>query len=327
MRCLSLEELRVITTPQLVSQGSNNSVTAANVSDTDLLDVVMFTALDGTVIDKHLTAACNALCFVALRMSDGADDQVRAHVFSTHTWLGLVDVIRKAFHDGKNKPALQVLDALSTLAQSHPDIALAQSNIERTVIHLLRTVFCRDPATEMKQACIMLSFFLRKLSDFMTFPELLGRTFSACRSNLARRCKTLNHRVILVGEDYNAAWRGFALALILAVGHPDSKSAALKLLTLVYTSTNDQHGSSVQKSVIEAVEICGSGGPEASSNVIRIVLPAILDTPTQLKNFLDQQQQHISKSVEHLLLVLTAIEVAREKGFILEESRSKLPNL
>lgn len=323
IRVLSIDELHRLTrTPRNGTsqhEGLNNAYKADQ-----LWSCVVETIRSPAVSDKHMTAACNALCFVVRANSNSQDEVLKSNAYGQETWKQMFGAARSAFASGKNKPALQILETLSYLAETNTDRTGVIQNVEEAAMNMLRIVLSHHPRRSLKEACIVLYFFLRKLSDFMSFSDVLNQALDHERKTFIQICHTSGMTAVILSDEANPQWFAFVITLLLAARHTESKSATLKLLALLCElpiSTYEVDVPSILSKSIDSYSIADETALEA---VTRDVLPSILTNQDLFTNFLSKQQTSGPSSISAILVVLTLLQYGKSKGFVSESSK-RLP--
>src|SRR2546423_2197262 len=117
------------------------------------------------VTDRHLTAACNAICvFLDCTCSSLCPD-VRDLGMSKETWLECFGAILESFEGGKVKPMRQVLITLAKILTHHPDKDVS-SSIQKEVIAKMACIIFLGETGYIKAALISMELFIRRVSSF-----------------------------------------------------------------------------------------------------------------------------------------------------------------
>lgn len=319
-KVLSIDELHRLTRkPKTngVNDSGAEAVREANELWTRLIDTVRSPA----VSDRHMTAACNAICFVVRANSQNQDEVVREQAYSQNTWRQTFSAARSAFASGKNKPALQILDTLHYLAQSNPDRVSVVENVEEAVLEMARIVLSHQPRRSLKEACIVLYFFLRKLSDFMSFSGVLERALDHEKLVFVQLCHTSGMPPVALAGDSQPQWYAFVLSLLLAVHITECKSATLKLLALLCENSFSAYQVDLPSILSKSIDTYSAADETALEAVTRDVLPSILTNQNLFTSFLSKQKRPDTPGISALLVVLTLLQYGKSKGFVLESGK------
>lgn len=326
IQILSIDELNKITRKsrsQLGYGDFSESLAATQSLWRRLLDTVHHP----TVSDKHMTAVCNAVCFVVRVSSCSPDKDLKTFAFSGSTWKDVFHVSRSAFASGKNKPALQVLDTLLHLAEANPDPNLVQTGVQQAAAEMVRIVFCQQPRKALKEASVVLYFFLRKLSDFMCFSDVLQQAYSDSRLTFLRRCRAAKIVPNNLDNQSDLQWYSFILSLLMVIQVAESRSATLKLLSLICTLRNDQVHGKIVNLVSQALD-CYGMAPEASlTDVTCDVLPSIFVNQEQFHMFLSEPHSNTISDEPAVQLLLAQLKFGRSKIYIAETGKSKFTKI
>ncbi|KAK5949891.1 hypothetical protein OHC33_009076 [Knufia fluminis] len=326
VRILSKEELDKLTRRN-TNDGNHESLHCETVQDAlHLWSNLLATVYEPSATDRHMTAACNAICLVARKCSRSKSDEVRALFCSKRTWAQVFDVARCAFAAGKNKPALQVLDTLAYLAEADPEKKLVAQSVSVAATEMLIILFNQHPRKSLKEACIVLYFFLRKLSDFMCFSDVLQEAFQGARLNFSRLCRGYGIEESAVDQYEDMQWFAFVLSLLMAIRVAESRSATLKLLSLLITLSIPGHPVDVVVIMNKAIELYSAANETALEDVSRDVLPSLLTESKQYHIFLSRQGNKAASTVPDVQVVLAILDFGKRQGFVSENGTSATGN-
>lgn len=277
------------------------------------------TAWSPAVADKHLTAACNALCAVARYASHSEKEILRSFVYSENTWNDLMSAARKAFNDGKNKPALQILDTLVYLTQSNPDRLAASQTIQNASFDFVGIILTTQPASHLKDACMILNFLTRRATDTFSLQTVLTHSYTQHSVAFRRRCQIQQISSDRVHDAENPALLAFLLALIFAINVTESRTASLKLLShLCSPSFGDGYVRNVELTS-RAIELFVGAEENAKTDFVRDVFPALINDQDHLQIFLAQYQFANGNQTSRWAIFLALMEVGRLRNFINEK--------
>lgn len=266
-----------------------------------------------------MTATCNAICFIVRSNANSKNTHLENHAYSTVTWEQTFAAARSAFVSGKNKPALQVLDTLHFLAKNNPDRAGTTHVVEHAVTEVARIVFSQHPKRHLKMACIMLYFFLRKLSDFMSLSGVLEQAFEHERAAFSQLCRASGMTINLLGDECEPQWLAFVLALLFAARFAESKSATLKLLALLCELPTSVCKVDISSIMSRSIDTYSAADETALDAITRDVLPSILVDRGLYFAFLSEQSRLIGTNTAAILVILGLLQFGKTKGFV-EES-------
>ncbi|KAK5078950.1 hypothetical protein LTR64_002630 [Lithohypha guttulata] len=270
-----------------------------------------------TATDKHMTAACNAICFTARKNSNSLDEKVRVFAFSGDTFLDTFLVVRSAFAAGKNKPALQVLDTIAYLANSNRDADSVGKHVAEAAAGMVRIVYSQQPKKCLKEACIVLYFFLRKLSDFMSFPDVLRSVYSDTKPNFLRLCRAFKIDCKCI-DGQESPWLSFVISLLMVVHVAESKSATLKLLSLLCTLPAKTYDVELNQITREAVAIFGAANETSMNHVMRDVIPSIVSDRDQFHALLPQAGKVAVTETSAIQLILAQLNFGKTRAYLKE---------
>lgn len=320
-RVLSIDDLHNLT--RKPRNGRSQSEGVNDVQDaSDLWTCLVETVRSPTVSDKHMTAACNALCFVIRANAESQNEALKVKAHEQETWKELFSAARSAFASGKNKPAIQILETLYYLAGLDPDRIRVTKNLEEAAIDMVRIILSHHPRRSLKEACIVLYFFLRKLSDFMSFSDVLDKALNYERTAFLHSCHRSGIPGVTLGDEAHSQWFAFILALLLAARFTESKSATLKLLALLCELPISDHQVDVPSLMSKSIDLYSIADETALEAVTRDVLPSVLTNQELFSNFLLKQQRLGTSTHSAILVVLTLTQYGKRKGYVAESGKT-----
>ncbi|MBA7492632.1 hypothetical protein ES702_03182 [subsurface metagenome] len=316
-RILGIEELHKLT--RKPKRDFSDDCGTGKVREADeLWTRLIETVRSPAVSDKHMTAACNAICFVVRANTQDSNEVLKGQAYSKDTWRQTFGSARSAFASGKNKPAIQILDTLQYLAETNPDPTSVMENVEETALEMVRIILSHQPRRSLKEACIVLYFFLRKLSDFMSFSGVLERALDHEKLVFLQLCHTSGMPPVLLMGEIQPQWHAFVLALLLAVRITESKSATLKLLALLCGLSPSAYEVDLPSVLSKSIDIYSTADETALEAVTRDVLPSILTDKHLYMTFLSKQKRLDTSGISATLVVLTLLQFGKSKGFVSE---------
>ncbi|KAJ9608869.1 hypothetical protein H2200_006640 [Cladophialophora chaetospira] len=284
---------------------------------------LILTASSPQVNDKHITAASNALCVYIACGRSSTVTKLQQYVSSQKVWFEAFQCAHRAFNDGKTKPAFQIMETLCDLLQKPTmDSIPHQDTLEKASLPLVRTILLAAPRSEVKKACLVLSCMHRR----MPLHEILDRLVSRClqENDYAWRQRLTDHNISL--SDLSTILKGsitqFFLALILAMVDLDTRSAALKLCSVLSGHAVQQPGAYDLQGVVERViQLYLEKNNTAIGGYAENILPDILDNQTKLISFIQPYATSCRDDSSRMALFLAILKVGRAKA-ILSESET-----
>lgn len=318
---LSIEELNDLT--RRPRQQGEVETQFGSVTDVDRLwRQLLYTVHHSTVLDKHLTATCNAICYVVRALANTTDPDLQEFVASDTICLECFEAARSAFAASKTKPALQVLETLAYLAKHDATGLSVSAGIPTAAMQMVRTIYTQKPQKSLKDACIILYFFLRKLSDSFSFSEVLDRVLSETKMSFLYFCRVSNISYNFPAGDPESNWISFILSLLMITPIADSKTAVLKLLFLICTNPKE-NGSKMVNLVQKAIEIYGMSNERALEDITKDILPSIISTKEQFCAFLPEPAASTIHTAAKVNLVLSQLKLGLLKGYITEAGKKQ----
>jgi hypothetical protein len=202
---------------------------------------LLTTTRSTAVIDRHLTAACNAMCVFLECACSSVLPYVRDFGMSKDTWLQCFEAILESFEEAKVKPMRQVLITLATLLTHHPDQVLS-SSIQQEVMTKMARIVLLGEAGNMKAALVVIELFIRRVSSFDDVLLSVEYCLHGKRVEWSRRLASFGVEkavddLLVSGSMSGVAsnepeWRAttaFVVALLMALLSRDTQSAAIAL--------------------------------------------------------------------------------------------------
>jgi len=318
---LSIEQLNRLSRKPYSSHPGSDEIDAVEGLQ-QLWQRLLQTVHSSAVSDKHMTAACNAICYTIRARALGSNEASRKFVRSTTTWYQTFEAARCAFAAGKNKPALQVLDTLAYMTGEISDRYDAIQVVENTVREMAKIIYTQEPKKSLKEACIVLYFFLRKLSDFMSATSVFESALRSSQSAFARICASNNVRLDKKTQDKSEPWFSFVVSLLMVTAVAESKSATLKLLSLLCTDKFVVEKVDMVSTTTRAVDSYSAANEHALEDVIREVLLAVLTDSKKYHTFLTKQLNSSESKMFTLEIVLGVLNFGKLCNYVTEDGKS-----
>lgn len=321
MTILSIDELNKLTrSTRHVNSAESSAVSLGELQQqwTQLLT----TLHHGSLPDKHITSTCNAMSFVLRGQANSKELQNRSFVLSTDVWTQAFEAARAAFTAGKTKPGMQILETLDYLAHQQDAEETVRSAVSDAVANMLETVFTQSPKKSLKISCNVLYFFLRKLCDMMSFADVVTRVFQQHQAIFVHHCHVSNIDWNHVSSNGRTQWYALLLALLMVMRLAESKSATLKLLTMLCdgmcpgTTELDMVGI-----MDECLRLYTASDDKAMEDISRDVLPAILTNIDKFEALLQRQATSVMTE-SGINVFLELLLFGKKKSFINESSES-----
>jgi hypothetical protein len=202
---------------------------------------LLATTRSTVITDRHLTAACNAMCVFLECACSSSLPHVRDFGMSKETWLQCFGAILESFEEGKVKPMRQVLIALTSILTHHPD-RVVSSSIQKEVITQMTAIVLLGEAGRMKAALVAMELFIRRASSFDDVLQSIKSCVRAKRVEWSRRLasfgveKAVDHFRVSASisglpsaESDSQTTVAFIVALLMALLSRDTQSAAIAL--------------------------------------------------------------------------------------------------
>lgn len=275
--------------------------------------------------EKYITASCNAIAVFLMNVSSSSGSEIARFAFTRRVWLDAINCTEKAFAKGKTKPALQVLEMLCHVNSISSEPEIAWILLKEDVMKRLKTLLVGNAHQEVKVACIVLSCYVRKTDIAHKLPNLaevaankLGIVWDQLLHQYSIKLSDLNW--IPVGQGVEK----LILGLLIASSGLETRSAALKLLTLVINKRQDPDEASIISTVASrTVQLFLVRNKHLLADYADNVLPIILDTPAQWQIFseVDGRDRNWTSS-SSVLQGLAMLRIGRLKSYINEKGKS-----
>ena len=266
--------------------------------------------------EKYLTTACNCISVFLLNAASSPVGGVKLFCSSRKVWFEGFECVQKAFDGGKTKPALQVLETLAHLLNEHPDRAIASEVLSESAHRLLNVLLTGTPTRQIKSACIALTCFVKKtelLSELEdTVAEALKKVSTSWRRYL------LQNGISVGSADHHSTSRHLFLALLLAVRNLETRSAALKLFSLLLHAEGWTSNCTPAQSAAEAIELVVLDDTASLGDFADNVIPVILDDALRYETFCNLYRPSSDCSEARLALYLSVLKAGRLKKFVSE---------
>jgi hypothetical protein len=281
-------------------------------------------ALIQSPTEKYLTVACNCISVFLLSAASSPFDDVRQLSFSRRVWFAAFACAQKAFDNGKTKPALQVLETLAQLLKENPDEATALAILSECSQKLLNVILTGQPARQVKSVCIALSCLVRKSQLLLTLEDMLAA--SLVQVDSAWKQYQLQNSVPIdkpLSQQSNSPH--LFLAVLFAIRNLETRSAALKLFSLLTHAENWTQDHSPTQLAAEVIELFIKVNATSLGDFADNILPVILDDRPRFQAFTAFYQPDNSCSESRLILYLSVLKVGRQKKFLTEDGSFNLP--
>lgn len=288
---------------------------------------LLSTACSSAVTDKHLTAACNTVC-VFLRCScQSVYEHARLFGFSEQVWFEAFEIVRKAFGDGKNKAALQVLDTLVQMLLENPSRHASEAILRKAVSEMLEVIFVGEPIVRLKEACIVLSILLRKTQEILPLDQYSEAVAPSLENVFRLRCRDGNIRDTEVDRLQRTWLSTLLLMLLMTASVQESSAAAIKLFSTLCSKAEKVDFSQNVGVASSVIEVFLHANQEALEAITAEVFPVVLNDSRQFDKFLAQFDPAKDFTHSRLSLFLAILRVGRQKGFVDESSKIRHSNV
>lgn len=283
---------------------------------------LVLTAGSPQVNDKHITAASNALCVYLAGGRLSTVTEIQQYVSSEGVWLEAFQCAHKAFNDGKTKPAFQIMETLCDLLQQLGEPRLVNEILKMASLPLVRIILLASPRSEVKKACLMLSCLHRRTPLYGLLDEMLLQCLQHHDYSWRQRLSEHNISIFDVSTHNKGSIAHLLLALILAMVDLDTRTAALKLCSVLCNSAVENTATGGLQSVVERViQLYLERNHTAMGNYAECVLPVILDNKEKLISFIRPYAISCRDDTSRMALFIAILKVGRSKAILSESGK------
>ena len=268
--------------------------------------------------EKYLTAACNCISvFLVSAASSPLADVKDFPMSGEDVWEDAFRCALKAFEGGKTKPALQVLETLAQLLRECPDKTAASERLHDISEELLRVLFIGHPSLPIKTACIAITCFLKKTNLLAQLEDTLAKILNQVSCSWKERQL---HNGVSVGDLLHepSCARHLFLALLFAVRSLETRSAALRLFTLLLQADDWTRDSSPTQSAADMIELFIKQDTDSMGDFADNIISVILDDKARFQTFVDLYRPDNACPESKLVLYLHVLKAGRLKRFLSE---------
>ncbi|KIW15620.1 hypothetical protein PV08_05668 [Exophiala spinifera] len=279
---------------------------------------LILTVRDPQVLDKHITAACNALCVFINASAASPCAELRCFTISREVWLDAFQCAHKAFDDGMTKPAFQVLETLCDMLKEMSDTEV-DSIMTIAVPPLVEIVLLCSPRSGLKKACLMLAGFVRKTQVHDYLERFVEKTTTSYA--LAWKERLVEHHITVMdlSEIGNGSMPSLLLALIFASIDVNTRSTAIKTCSALCSRGPARPGRPSLHDLVESViGLYLERNHEALGDFAQNILPVVLDDKHRFAAFARLHARDSCESEARLALFLSTLRAGVSKSLLTE---------
>lgn len=192
---------------------------------------LLATMRDPSVVDRHMTAVCNAICVFLECAASSPVPRARSFAMSEAVWMDVFDALLINFLGGKQKPLRQVLNTLIKILAHHDDRTRARSIENRVLSRMAAIILLGSPSAYFRASIVIFEAFMRSSIPF-------ARTLAIVARCHGKNLYLWENRLRLLGLDGNIACQTthsqhvdesmcqFSFSIILAVAESDAPATA-----------------------------------------------------------------------------------------------------
>lgn len=280
---------------------------------------LVLSAKNPLVADKHINSASNAMCVYLNSGAASPVPEIRNFIFSKEVWFDAFQCAHRAFDAGKTKPTFQVMETLCGLSQKAGDQEIYRGVLADASLPLISTILISSPRSGLKKACLMLSCLLQKTALFSIFQPLVQRVTTEHYLLWLQRLS--QHNIIPVhGSDIGkGSMESLLLALILASIDQDTRSAALKLCSILCAhDPQNAESKTLQPLAENAMRLYLENNHAALGEFAHNVLPVVVSNRKRFMTFIGPYTSSSHKSESQVALLFAALRVGGSKNILNE---------
>ena len=123
--------------------------------------ILLATMRDSSVVDRQMTAACNAICVFLHSATSSPSQSVQIFAMSSETWTAVFEALVDKFGTSKPKPLRQVLSTLMKILGQYDDRNRAQSIQDGILSRMASIILLGKPISHFKTSMIVFEAFIR----------------------------------------------------------------------------------------------------------------------------------------------------------------------
>jgi hypothetical protein len=289
---------------------------------------LLATMRDSSVVDGHMTAACNAICVFLQSASSSATHSIQTFAMSAKIWMAVFDTLLDNFDSGKVKPLRQVLETLIKILGRHEDRTRARSIQDGVLSRMTSVILLGEPVLHFKASIVIFEAFVRSGVPISRLLFVIGRVHGSNRDQWHHRLRRQRIDAIellalmerhLVDESITC----FSFSIVLAVADSKAQATAGNFFTS-FTSMLTAYGVPLGSFQTELVMTALQPYPKAIETFKNYLLPSIFKLhPNHLHLLL---RGMASKGAESSMLENTLIIaiLGRNAGLLSEQGTSPL---
>ncbi|KIW35384.1 uncharacterized protein PV07_02082 [Cladophialophora immunda] len=286
---------------------------------------LVLTATSTRVADKHMTAASNTLCVYLRGAAASSAVALQEIALSKDVWFETYRCAHKAFNDGKTKRANQIMETLCDLLDQQNDPDVLTEILRQASLPLVRIILLSLPRSETKKACLILASLHRKTPLHAHLDQLVQQCMDENRFMWTQRLS--RHNISM--DDVSTIGQGniahFLLALIFAMVDLDTRSAALKVCSMLCSDASESPASSSLQALAEhAIKLYLERNHAALGDFAENVLPVILDRKEKFMAFVQPYSKSCQEGGSRMAIFIAILKVGRAKSILTESETLEL---
>ncbi|KIW90444.1 uncharacterized protein Z519_09090 [Cladophialophora bantiana CBS 173.52] len=286
---------------------------------------LVLTAASPQVADKHITSASNALCVYLHGAVASPTFELREFVLSQDVWFEACHCAHRAFNDGKTKAAFQIMDTLCDLLDKQGDPKVFIEILRHASLPLVRIVLLSLPRSEIKKACLMLACLHQRTPLLEDLDQLVQHCIDENRFLWTQLLSQHNFTLDDISAIGHENILQFLLALVFAMTNLDTRSAALKVCSVLCSDASKPMGSpNLQPLAEHVIKWYLEKNHEALGDFAENVLPVILDSKEKFMAFVQPYSKSCQESGSRMALFIATLKVGRANSILTESETLNL---
>jgi hypothetical protein len=281
------------------------------------------TMRDPSVVEGHMTAACNAICVFLHSASSSPTLSIQTFAMSEETWMVIFDALLEKFNHGKLKSLRQVLNTLIKILARHDDGTRVRSIQHDVLSRMANIILLGRPVSYFKASMVIFEAFIRSDVPMSRILSAIGRSHGSNHDqwdqclrkrgfDTAELLAVANH--YLVDESIYC----FSFSVILAIVDSTAQTTAGTFISSLRSMLTD-YGVSLDSFWIDLVVTVLHRYPEAIDAFKNYLLPSLLGLQPSPFHYLLHRVASEDAGSSMLQNALTITILGRDRGFLSEK--------
>jgi hypothetical protein len=286
---------------------------------------LLATMRDFSVVDRHMTVVCNAICVFLQSATSSPDHSIRTFAMSAEVWMEVFEALLINFHTGKQKPLRQVLSTLIKILAHHGNRARARSIESHVLSRMAGIILLQSPLPYFKASIVVFGAFLRSGIPLSRILFAIARSHGGNRALWETRLKRLGFDATIPCQMMSPHTADdsichFSFSIVLAVAESDTAATAGAFFARFMSVLGD-YNIPLGAVCIEHVAAILHSYPNVIEAFKNHLLPPIFKL--SLNHYYDLLQRISSDDHDSLMLqnALAIVILGRDAGFLSDEGK------